>query len=185
VPDPEITLGKLLLVEYERLKDEQKTRIGFRDNLVYATLASMAAVIAATLSPRGGSGLLLLLPPVCLVLGWTYLVNDEKVSAIGRYLRHTLVPRLAAAAGLTGEAVDAVLAWETTHRSDAGRRLRKLSQLGVDLGIFCLPALSALVVFWVAGSGSALLILLSLIEAVLSVGLAVLLVRSADLVVGG
>jgi hypothetical protein len=28
------------------LKDEQKTRIGFRDDLIYATLGSMAGVVA-------------------------------------------------------------------------------------------------------------------------------------------
>lgn len=28
-----------------------------------------------------------MLPPVSVILGWTYLVNDEKISAIGRYVR--------------------------------------------------------------------------------------------------
>jgi hypothetical protein len=31
---------------------------------------------------------------VCLILGWTYLVNDEKNSAIGRYIRLTLTDKL-------------------------------------------------------------------------------------------
>lgn len=90
----------LLVAEYERIKDEQKSRIGFRDNLIYVTLASMAGVIAAALQPRGHSGLLLLLPPASLVLGWTYLVNDEKISAIGRYIRTDLGPRLAEVAAI-------------------------------------------------------------------------------------
>ncbi|OJF10049.1 hypothetical protein [Couchioplanes caeruleus] len=179
--DASVTTGKLLLVEYERLKEEQKTRIGFRDNLIYATLASMAGVVAATLTPRGHSGLLLLLPPVCVVLGWTYLVNDEKVSALGRYLRLTLAPRLAELAGAPGEEV---FGWEIAHRSDPERRLRKVSQLVVDLGTFCLPAVSALVVFWVDGPGRGDLTVVSVMELLLVLALGVQIVRYADLAQG-
>src|SRR5688500_3373987 len=96
--DSDITVGHMLLLEYERIKEEQKSRIAFRDNLLYATLATMAAVIAAVLQDGGRPTLLLLLPPVSLVLGWTYLVNDEKVSAIGQYIRTDLAPRLSAVA---------------------------------------------------------------------------------------
>ncbi len=90
--------GQLLLAEYQSVKDEQKARIGFRDNLLYVTLAVVAAVIAAAAQARQTS-MLLALPPVCVVLGWTYLVNDEKISAIGRYVRGELTPRLAAVTG--------------------------------------------------------------------------------------
>ena len=183
--EPPVTTAKLLLVEYERLKDEQKTRIGFRDSLVYATLASMAGVVAATLTPRGDVALLLLLPPVCVVLGWTYLVNDEKVSAIGRYVRVALAPRLAELAGATEDEARAVFGWETAHRTDAGRRLRKYSQLVVDLGTFCVPALAALVFFWVVAAHRADLIVVSVVEAVLAVLLAVQIVRHADLAGAG
>jgi hypothetical protein len=77
--------GKLLISEYEQVKEEQRARIGFRDNLLYATLASMAAIIGLTLQKAGRVELLLLLPPISVLLGWTYLVKDEKISAIGRY----------------------------------------------------------------------------------------------------
>lgn len=182
--DNVVTTGKLLLVEYERLKDEQKTRIGFRDNLIYATLGSMAGVIAATLTPKGSTGLLLLLPPVCLVLGWTYLVNDEKVSAIGRYVRLTVAPRLAALAGAVDAEADAVFGWEVAHRSDPDRLLRKYSQLVIDLGTFCLPALTALVVYWVAGPHRGDLMVVSIAETVTIVALAAQMVRYADLARG-
>ncbi|WP_346777045.1 hypothetical protein [Streptomyces sp. HNM0575] len=91
----DVTVGGLLMLEYERVKGEQQARIGFRDNLLYATLASMAAVVTAVLQRDGQAALLLLLPPVSVLLGWTYLVNDEKISAIGRYVREELSPRLA------------------------------------------------------------------------------------------
>jgi hypothetical protein len=46
----------------------------------------MDTVIAVSVSARD-PGYLLLLPPVSLILGWTYLANDEKISTIGRYIR--------------------------------------------------------------------------------------------------
>jgi hypothetical protein len=179
--DNSVMTGKLLLVEYERLKEEQKTRIGFRDNLIYATLGSMAGVIAATLTPKGSTGLLLLLPPVCLVLGWTYLVNDEKVSAIGRYVRFNLAPKLADLARAEGADADAVFGWEVVHRSDPDRLLRKFTQLLIDLGTFCLPALSALVVYWVLGPHRSDLMAVSVVETLTILALAAQMIRYADL----
>jgi hypothetical protein len=51
----EVTVGKILITEYERLKEEQKVRIGFRDNLLYVSIAAMASVIAATLRSQSFS----------------------------------------------------------------------------------------------------------------------------------
>jgi hypothetical protein len=169
--------ARVLLMEYERLKDEQKTRIGFRDSLIYATLASLAGVIAATLNDRGHAALLLLLPPVCVVLGWTYLVNDEKVSAIGRYLRADLAHALGELApdGAT------IFGWETAHRRDARRRSRKLLQLGVDVATFCLPGLTAVVIFWVNGPQTVPFMTVSVAETAAVLTLAVQIVRYADL----
>lgn len=92
-PEEGVSVGQLLLAEYQSVKDEQKARIGFRDNLLYVTLAVAAAIVAAAAQTKQAS-MLLALPPVCIVLGWTYLVNDEKISAIGRYVRDELGPRL-------------------------------------------------------------------------------------------
>lgn len=169
--ESEITVGQLLLTEYQTLKDEQKARIGFRDNLLYVTLAAVAAVIAAAAQAKQPQ-MLLALPPVCVVLGWTYLVNDEKISAIGDYVRNELGPRLAAAAGSSGTA-EVVFRWETAHRSDARRRSRKLIQCAVDQAAFCAVPLAALVVYWVHGGSGALLMGLSVIEALAIAGLAV------------
>jgi fatty acid desaturase len=175
--DGDFTVAKVLTLEYERLKDEQKTRIGFRDNLVYATLASMAAVIAATLSARGQVNLVLLLPPVALLLGWTYLVNDEKISAAGRYIRTELAPRLAAELPPNTP----VFGWESFHRGDQRRRTRKALQLAVDLAMFCLAPAAALVVFWASGSWTVVYMAISVVESLAILGLAMHLVLYADL----
>ncbi|KUN27285.1 hypothetical protein AQJ23_11130 [Streptomyces antibioticus] len=164
-----VTVGQLLLVEYQSLKDEQKARIGFRDNLLYVTLAVVAAVIAAAVQAKQAS-MLLALPPVCVVLGWTYLVNDDKISAIGRYVREDLGPRLAGLAQ-PGGGFEA-FAWEAGHRGDPRRRSRKAIQMVVDLTAFCVVPLASLVVFWADGDGGGLLVAVSLLEALAVGGLA-------------
>ncbi|MCI3273193.1 hypothetical protein [Streptomyces cylindrosporus] len=166
--EQDVSVGQLLLVEYQTVKDEQKARIGFRDNLLYVTLTVVAAVIAAAAQAKQAS-MLLALPPVCVVLGWTYLVNDQKISAIGAYVRGELAPKLAALAQ-PGGGLQA-FGWETAHRGDARRGSRKAVQLAVDLLAFCGVPLAALVVFWAAG-GSGLLIALSGLEALAVGGLA-------------
>ncbi|MHC5905468.1 hypothetical protein ACVNF4_16445 [Streptomyces sp. S6] len=166
--EQDVTVGQLMLAEYENIKDEQKARIGFRDNLLYVTLTVVAAVIAAAAQAKRAE-MLLALPPVCVVLGWTYLVNDEKISAIGRYVREELGPRLAElaspGAGLTA------FGWEVAHRGDVRRASRKWLQLAVDLLAFCVVPLAALAVFWVEPSGGPLLVVLSGVEALTVVGL--------------
>ncbi|MGV9450316.1 hypothetical protein [Streptomyces sp. NPDC003635] len=167
--EPDVTIGQLLLTEYQTVKDEQKTRIGFRDNLLYVTLTVVAAVIAAAAQAEQAS-MLLALPPVCVVLGWTYLVNDEKISAIGRYVRGELGPRLARLAQ-PGEGDFVAFGWEQAHRGDARRKSRKAIQGAVDLTAFCVVPLAALVVFWAAGEGGGLLVTLSVLEALAVIGL--------------
>ena len=85
---------KVWLMEYDKLKVEQIQRIGFRDNLLYTTLGLFGAVVSFAVSNAANSYALLVIPWVCLVLGWTYVVNDEKISAIGRYIRLTLVEKV-------------------------------------------------------------------------------------------
>ncbi|MER5431117.1 hypothetical protein [Streptomyces sp. NPDC002588] len=174
--EPDVTVGQLLLAEYQSVKDEQKARIGFRDNLLYVTLTVVAAVIAAA-AQAGQAAMLLALPPVCVVLGWTYLVNDEKISAIGRYVREDLGPRLGAYAVPDGGF--AAFGWESAHRGDARRTSRKAVQLIVDLTAFCAVPLAALAVFWADGDreGGALLVALSVAEALTVLGLATQIVR--------
>ncbi|MFI5688883.1 hypothetical protein [Streptomyces sp. NPDC051636] len=167
MPERNVTVGQLLLTEYQTVKDEQKSRIGFRDNLLYVTLTVVAAVVAATAQAKQAS-MLLALPPVCVVLGWTYLVNDQKISAIGAYVREELAPRLAAVAGAEEAAV---FRWEAAHRGDARRCSRKVVQCLVDLLAFCVVPLSALVVYWAGGGTSPGLLVLSVVEALAVVGL--------------
>ncbi|MFP3987044.1 hypothetical protein U9R90_05980 [Streptomyces sp. E11-3] len=179
-PGQGITVGQLLLTEYQTVKDEQKARIGFRDNLLYVTLAAVAAVVAAA-AQTGQALMLLALPPVCVVLGWTYLVNDEKISAIGAYVREDLGPRLAALAGAEGGTPE-VFGWERAHRGDGRRRSRKVIQCVVDLTAFCFVPLGGLVILWVDGDAGGLLIALSVLEALATLVLAWQVLNYAEVV---
>lgn len=128
----------LLALEYEQLKQEQRQRIGTRDNLLYATLGAYAVVVAAALQV-GDVLVILLLPPVCLILGWTYYVNDHRITAIGRYIESTIVPSLSTLPG----SGSTIFAWERAHRVEPGRRLLKVWQTLVDLTAFVAPILLA------------------------------------------
>ncbi|MEU6992625.1 hypothetical protein ABZ953_18455 [Streptomyces sp. NPDC046465] len=176
-PPEEVTPGRVLLAEYEQLKAEQKSRIALRDNLIYAMLAATAAVIAATIPSTSRTALLLLLPPLSVLLGWTYLVNDEKISAIGQYIRGTLSPRLTAMVDQS----DDVFGWEAAHRQDRRRVARKRLQLAVDLLAFCFGPAAALTVFWVNGHLTWPLLTVSLAESAGLVALGVQITLYADL----
>lgn len=131
----------LLAMEYEQLKLEQRQRIAMRDNLLYATLGSYAVVVAGALQVQD-IRLILLLPLVCLILGWTYYINDNRITAIGRYIETVIVPPLTPdpAAGWP------IFAWERAHRSERGRWFRKIWQTGVDLTAFILPIFLAVAI---------------------------------------
>ncbi|MGW4853111.1 hypothetical protein ACWEPZ_18000 [Streptomyces sp. NPDC004288] len=153
----DVTESKILLAEYDRLKEEQKTRIGFRDNLLYFTLAAATAVVAIT-AQSGQPQLLLSVPAICLILGWTYLVNDEKISAIGCYVRDRLGPRL----GELTSAHGTVFGWEIYHRNVAGRTVRKRLQTAVDLFTYLALPMVCTTAFWCSPAVQPLLVLASL-----------------------
>ncbi|MGX8910202.1 hypothetical protein ACR820_34060 [Streptomyces netropsis] len=167
--EEDITTGKLLLAEYDRIKDEQKARIGFRDNLLYVTLAAVITTIIGTMQ-TGQYALLVVLSAVMVILGWTYLVNDEKISAIGRYIRADLGPRLSSLAG----SHDGLFGWEQAHRADSRRAQRKTFQCIVDLTVFVAIPLTALITYWASGTCRTLVLAVSAVE---TVGMAVLAVQ--------
>lgn len=174
---PEDVVKDVLLAEYDALKAEQKSRIALRDRLTYAGLAALTATLALVVQPAGRPHLLLLLPLVCVVLGWTYLANDQKISAIGGYLRRHLAPALVAAGGREA----AVLAWESVHRCAPLRRLDKFLQLAVDLLMFVVPSLLSIALYWTADDVRADLLVVSIVEALITLGFAARVVVAADL----
>jgi hypothetical protein len=132
---------EVLLAEYKQLKTEQETRIGYRDNLVYATLAASGAVLAFAIGRDGSSVGLLVLPVAMFILGATSVSNDAKISAIGDYIRVDLRRRVSSASHAE---VAEVFAWEELIRARAGRTQIKLLQLIANLATFVAPGCVAL-----------------------------------------
>lgn len=175
---------EILLEEYKVLKAEQSKRIGFRDNLLYVTLGLFGAIASFALTSTKGHYAFLVIPWICLVMGWTYVVNDEKISAIGRYVRDTLDARLC---NLMGGATDDqhLFGWETVHRDDTRRKSRKRLQLLIDEITFVFSGLVALLIFWLlVPQVSMPLIVLSAIEVLLLLGLGIEIAIYADLAKG-
>lgn len=143
--EPKDWTVEIFLNEYDKLKSEQTQRLGFRDNLIYVNLAAMTGIISIGATDEVRILVLLVLPMICVVLGWTYLVNDEKISALGRYIRYTLTEKVKKAAEPTDPDI---FGWETAHRSDTRRMSRKYIQLAIDEFVFVLPGFAAIWMFW-------------------------------------
>lgn len=117
------------LLEYDKLKDEQTKRIEYRDQMVHVHLALVGAAIAWGLTHPTHRYVLLAVPWMCLIIGWAYLINDERISAIGKYIRETLVASCSAFVGVSNAHI---FQWENIHRCDDRRMERKILQLLVD-----------------------------------------------------
>lgn len=172
---------QIVLEEYRTLKTEQSSRIGFRDNLLYVTLGLFGAISSFALSKSDNYHAFLVIPWVCLVMGWTYLVNDEKISAIGRYIRDNLEKRISKL--IDGAADDQILfGWEVAHRGDSQRVTRKYLQLFIDLLTFVFSGLTALVGFlFMSSKPTSLAIALAVIEMLLLIGLSFGFIAYAEL----
>jgi hypothetical protein len=165
--------------EYDKLKSEQAQRIGFRDNLLYVTLGLFGIIIPFAVSNPANHYALLVIPWVCLIMGWTYLINDEKITAIGRYIRHTLTEKIKEQ---TGQDIESIFGWETAHRSDNRRKRRKIEQLIIDEITFVISGIVALISFYLLVSNAPLPVnILSVIEMLLLLILGVEIVIYADL----
>ena len=175
-------LLNVYLQEYYKLKGEQSARIGFRDNLLYTTLIIFGTVLTFSYGEHPNPYALLVLPWVSLILGWTYLMNDQKITAIGRYLRYTLSINIAKA--VETEEPESILAWEVAHRSDDERKRRKTMQLAIDELAFVVSGIAALIALQLQVSFHWGIFFLSIIELILLIFLGVEIFIYADLARG-
>ncbi|MEQ8975554.1 MAG: hypothetical protein RIE73_34880 [Coleofasciculus sp. C1-SOL-03] len=174
---------EIFFKEYDKLKSEQAQRIGFRDNLLYVTLGVFGGVVSFAVSNPSNYYALLVIPWVCLILGWTYVVNDEKISAIGRYIRYKLVNKVKEHTGY-GD-LETLFGWEIAHRSDKHRKRRKIQQLIVDEITFVFSGIIALSAFWFLVAKPPLgVTILSWVELLLLILLGVEMFIYADLAEG-
>ncbi|MDU9048744.1 MAG: hypothetical protein Q3M30_07820 [Candidatus Electrothrix sp. Rat3] len=164
--------------EYSSLKAEQASRIGFRDNLLYVTLGVVGGVCAYAVKKPEYATALLLIPWACFILGWTYLMNDRAISAIGRYIRTGLTAQLEQDCGVPK---GLPFRWENEHRDDDHRVSRKILQLIVDLIAFCCSGFVALIAFFLlAGHVSWAALFLCVCDGVMLLVLAVQIILYAE-----
>ena len=172
-------LLSVLLSEYQKLKDEQIQRIGFRDNMLYVTLVTVGGVVSITFGGANNLAPLLLVPWICVILGWTYLTNDEKISAIGKYIRLKLDKRIRQQIAASEQTI---FGWEIEHRNDARRSTRKVLQFFIDEFAFCLSGISAILIYLIfEPTQSPLTIIISSVEGILLLVLGVQIALYADL----
>jgi hypothetical protein len=181
--DQQQQILEIYFKEYDKLKSEQTQRIGFRDNLLYVTLGLIGTIISLAVSNTANYYALLVIPWVCLILGWTYLINDEKITAIGRYIRYTLTEKVKEQTGHTD--IESIFGWETAHRSDNRRKRRKIEQLIIDEITFVLSGIVAVICFWVLVPNAPLAInILASLEILLLLVLGIEIIIYADLAKG-
>jgi hypothetical protein len=153
----------MLIKEYEKLKDEQRSRIEFRDHMIFLTLGANGAVFSFALEHSEYYSALLILPFVCIVLGWTYLTNDEKITSISNYLRTKLFVQIDQFSQTGGSEV--IYSWEDFLKRDIKRKKRKVAQFVIDISLFILTGLFSITSYFFLSNTFRLdSILISIIE---------------------
>ncbi|MDY7004469.1 MAG: hypothetical protein SWX82_11050 [Cyanobacteriota bacterium] len=181
--DDQKPILQIFLLEDNKLKEEQVKRIAFRDQIIYLTLGIFGGILSFALSNKTNFYALLVIPWICLILGWTYLVNDEKISAIGKYIRLTLTEKIKAQIGDTN--IESIFGWEIFHRSDERRRRRKIEQLIIDEITFVFSGLVALFTFWFIDTNLPSIIhVLCIFELILLIILGIEIIIHADFAKG-
>lgn len=72
--------------ERPALRAEQLERIKQRDGFLNLNVVAVGTVGAISLSSPGRLPAILLIPWATAILGWAYVANDDKVTALGRHL---------------------------------------------------------------------------------------------------
>jgi len=186
--------------EYEKIKAEQTQRIGFRDNMLYVHLGATGAIASwaiAHLTDSNGYSpyALLVVPWVCVILGWTYVVNDHHISRMGKYVRTILdkrVSRLSNADAIRLKEdeheefdITEMFGWEPYHRLDKRRESRKVIQLLIDEFTFVFPGATSLLAYFFLNHwnfANLLIDSLVVVEAVALAVVACVIVTYADMV---
>lgn len=136
---------QFLITEYEKLKDEQKKRIEFRDHMIYITLAAIGGVFTFAIEKPEYNYTLLVLPFVCIILGWSFLTNDKKVSDIGDYIVKVIIPKLDSLK--SDPVISLIPSWEEFHKNVKRRKTFKIIQLSMDLMLFSISGLLSIIFY--------------------------------------
>ena len=161
----------VLLAEYDRLKEEQSYRLQTRDTIINFAVVATGGLAAFAINNE--STVWLALPWVSTVFGWSYLMTEEKITALGRYVRHHLAPRLG----------PGTLRWESSKkRTTTLAGPHKAAQLVVNLLLFVAPALTAVGLWTVTGDLAPGLVVLAVAEVVVALVLGFFFLAHSDVI---
>lgn len=128
--------------ERAALKSEQLERIKQRDTFLNLNIVALGLVTALALPGQRPAGIWLVVPWITTILGWAYLSNDDKVSAIARHLRLQVRP------------ADVASSWETSRKGLLRPRIRWIADAATFMLSYVVPTPVALALFFVSTPGS-------------------------------
>lgn len=134
-----------LLKEYEKLKDEQSARLLIASRTTYLSVFLTLLAFCVALSEYQYRIVLLVLPFTGLALGWNYVSNHQKINAIGKYMRTSLLPRIAQTT--FGEDTGKASTWEDFIMNEPTKISRALIQFFIDSCVYCFPGAIAIIAF--------------------------------------
>ncbi len=113
-------------------------------------MAAVGAIISFSLSKPEYKYALLVLPLVSIILGWTYLVNDHKISIIGQYIQEDLLKKVQKDIGENNTSLNDIFGWEYFHRdrNPVAQGLRKFQQWLIDELTFVGSGMLGLILFY-------------------------------------
>ena len=162
-----VTQEKLLDIyktEYEKLKSEQLQRITFRDiQIPFSMFLVIAPILSVAFAKDNTFGyhLLLVIPFICISLGWSYVANDEKITTIGDYVRNELTSNFSNALKeldpqeqMSIKLAELIFGWEYFHKDDKYKAERKVTQFFVNLLTFVFSGAVALIIFLILKGSS-------------------------------
>lgn len=121
--------------ERPTLKSEQLERIKQRDTFLNLNIVALGVVTAVAQPGQRSGGVWLIVPWITTILGWAYLSNDDKISAIARHLRLQVSP------------LDTASSWETSRKGLLPLRVRWYADVTVFVLSFVAPTPVAIVLF--------------------------------------
>jgi hypothetical protein len=156
---------------FDFLKGEQLERIKQRDAFLNLNIVAVGIVAAIATEGPTRAAAWLAIPWVTVLLGWAYLSNDDKVTAISQHMRAALDPS------------SPLLAWESGPKGFLAPKLRRSAENVVFIVSFIAPTPVAIALYLSSQPSSTPKTLAAIVvlvcEIALDVGLGALFAGSA------
>lgn len=79
------------LAEFTALRQEIQNRSGLQQTLIGLNVTAITAVAGVVLSKHASPAALLVLPPICITLGFLWVDHDRVIYDLGRYIKEAWI----------------------------------------------------------------------------------------------